>query len=142
MGFTMADKARKVITGTLLIVLVLSGCSSSSPDHKEAPQTLGGKCDFVLRYLDQALTALATRGDGTNTDAEILEVLESSGGLLSGYYAPADLGGMANYKLVTEAGKDLLKTRIDFMSGEGFWLSDYESSFLDSSRKINTLCGF
>jgi mannitol/fructose-specific phosphotransferase system IIA component len=61
---------------------------------------------------------------------------------VSSYYSPEDLGGMANYKLVNGAGKDLLKTRIDFIAGEGYWASDYLQSFLDRDRKINTLCGF
>jgi hypothetical protein len=142
MAFKISGKILKVMAGASLLGLVLAGCSSSSSEPEEKLQALGGNCDFVLRYLDQAITALNGRGHDTKTDEEILEVLASSGGLLSGYYSPEDLGGMANYKLVSGAGKNLLKTRIDFIAGEGFWLSDYESSFLDSYGKINALCGF
>jgi len=144
----MTTKILKLITGTLILGLALTGCSSgskTSPEEDitattEAPeevQALGGSCQSVMRYLNKAVVVLGGAGETTTMD-DILPVLQNSGEMLTGGFGSEDLGGMSNYNLVNGAGKDLLRMRVDLIDGTD--VSEDSASFLEGFNTIKAMC--
>jgi hypothetical protein len=138
----MTHRAIKIITGTMILGLALTGCSSSSQtslegDTPEQVQALGGSCQSVMRYLNKAVIALGGAGETTTID-DLLPILQNSGEMLTGGFGSEDLGGMANYNLVNGAGKDLLRMRVDLVEGND--PSEDSTSFLNGYNTIKEMC--
>jgi hypothetical protein len=144
----MTHKTLKLLAGTLILGLVLTGCSSgskTSPEEDitattEAPeevQALGGECNNVMRYLNRTVVVLGSLGE-TSTLEDLIPVLQENGEIITGGFGVSELGSGENYKLVNGAGTDLLKMRVNLL--EGTDPSSNSSAFLEKYTKIKEMC--
>jgi hypothetical protein len=123
-----------------LLISAFMPKSSSTTDPTTSPepqQALGGYCPAVMRYLNDAVQVMGGAGETTTAD-DIVPVLKDSGEKLSQGFDTNMVDTASNVALLNNAGKDLLRIRVDILNGDD--VEADASRFMDRYNKINSMC--